>query len=191
MQLDENKVTEIFFILDEFSKNFNNTVKKYSVGDGKRHRDKPNRLSDAEVMLILIMFHDGATGASNTITRITSVCTANTCSRAKCLTAGFVELERKVMLQLCCFVKTCLMAECSGVSYVDSTPLRVCRNQRILQHKVFKGFAERGKCSMGWFYGFKLHLIINDRGEILNFMITPANVDDREPLKQHRFLSRR
>ena len=59
MQLDENKVTEIFFILDEFSKNFNKTIKKHSVGDGKRHRNKPNRLSDAEVMLILIMFHDG------------------------------------------------------------------------------------------------------------------------------------
>ena len=59
MQLDANKVTEIFFILDEFSKNFHKTTKKHSVGDGKRHRDKPNRLSDAEVMLILIMFHDG------------------------------------------------------------------------------------------------------------------------------------
>ena len=70
----------------------------------------------------------------------------------------------------------------------DSTPLRVCRNQRILIHKTFEGFAERGKCSMGWFFGFKLHLIINDKGEILNFMFTPGNVDDREPLKQGKFL---
>ena len=37
---------------------------------------------------------------------------------------------------------------------------------------------------MGWFFGFKIHLIINDKGEILNFMFTPGNVDDREPLKQ-------
>lgn len=70
----------------------------------------------------------------------------------------------------------------------DSTPLRVCRNQRILIHKTFEGLAERGKCSMGWFFGFKLHLIINDKGEILNFMFTPGNVDDREPLKQGKFL---
>ena len=41
---------------------------------------------------------------------------------------------------------------------------------------------------MGWFFGFKLHLIINDKGEILNFMFTPENVDDREPLKQGKFL---
>ncbi|HRN10766.1 MAG TPA: IS982 family transposase, partial [Lachnospira eligens] len=70
----------------------------------------------------------------------------------------------------------------------DSTPLRVCRNQRILIHKTFEGLAERGKYSMGWSFGFKLHLIINDKGEILNFMFTPGNVDDREPLKQGKFL---
>ena len=71
---------------------------------------------------------------------------------------------------------------------MDSTPLHVCRNQRILIHKTFEGLAERGKCSMRWFFRFKLHLIINDKGEILNFMLTPGNVDDREPLKQAKFL---
>lgn len=81
-----------------------------------------------------------------------------------------------------------LLGTCTGISFVDSTPLHVCRNQRILIHKTFEGLAERGKCSMGWFFGFKLHLIINDKGEILNFMFTPGNVDDREPLKQGKFL---
>ncbi len=52
----------------------------------------------------------------------------------------------------------------------------------------FKGIAQRGKCSLGWFYGFKLHLICNDKGEILNFMITPGDVDDREPLKVKSFV---
>ena len=70
----------------------------------------------------------------------------------------------------------------TGISFVDSTSLAVCRNQRILQHKVFRGLADRGKTSMGWFYGFKLHLIINDRGEIISFSITPGNVDDRKPV---------
>ena len=67
-------------------------------------------------------------------------------------------------------------------------PMRVCRNQRILCHKVFKGIAMRGKCSMGWFFGFKLHIIINEKGEILSFMITPADADDREPLKVKDFV---
>ena len=81
-----------------------------------------------------------------------------------------------------------LLGTCTGISFVDSTPLHVCRNQRILIHKTFKGLAKRGKCSMGWLFGFKLQLIINDKGEILNFMFTPGNVDDREPLKQGKFL---
>ena len=86
------------------------------------------------------------------------------------------------------FIKKVLLGTCTGISFVDSTPLRVCRNQRILIHKTFEGLAERGKYSMGWSFGFKLHLIINDKGEILNFMFTPGNVDDREPLKQGKFL---
>ena len=99
-----------------------------------------------------------------------------------------MELEKEVLLPMIIFIKKVLLGTCTGISFVDSTPLRVCRNQRILIHKTFEGLAERGKCSMGWFFGFKLHLIINDNGEILNFMFTPGNVDDQEPLKQSKFL---
>ena len=99
-----------------------------------------------------------------------------------------MELEKEVLLPMTIFIKKVLLRTCTGISFVDSTPLRVCRNQRILIHKTFEGLAERGKYSMGWSFGFKLHLIINDKGEILNFMFTPGNVDDREPLKQGKFL---
>lgn len=60
------------------------------------------------------------------------------------------------MLEMAIFVKCCLSAKCTGISFVDSTPLRVCKNRRIHIHKTFAGIAARGKCSMGWFYGFKL-----------------------------------
>ena len=99
-----------------------------------------------------------------------------------------MELEKEVLLPMTIFIKKVLLGTCTGISFVDSAPLRVCRNQRILIHKTFEGLAERGKYSMGWSFGFKLHLIINDKGEILNFMFTPGNVDDREPLKQGKFL---
>ena len=100
----------------------------------------------------------------------------------------FVELEKKVAVPLLIFVREVLLGKCTGVNFVDSTSLRVCRNQRIHCHKVFKGIAMRGQCSMGWFFGFKLHLIINEKGEILNFMITPGNVDDRAQLKYENFV---
>lgn len=83
----------------------------------------------------------------------------------KCVSYNrFVESEKSVLLPLTIFIKNVLRGTCTGISFVDSTPLRVCRNQRILIHKTFEGPAERGKRSMGWFFGFKLHLIINDRG---------------------------
>lgn len=100
----------------------------------------------------------------------------------------FVELQKSVVLPLPVFIKEDLLGSCTGVSYVDSTPLRAYKRQQILIHKTFKGLAQRGKCSMGWFYGFRLHIIINDRGEILNFMFTLVNVDDREPLYSESFI---
>ena len=80
------------------------------------------------------------------------------------------------------------MGECTGISFIDSTPIRVCKNKRIKRNQVFKDIATVGKSTMGYFFGFKLHLIINDKGEILNFVITQGNVDDREPLKNERFI---
>jgi hypothetical protein len=71
---------------------------------------------------------------------------------------------------------------CTGILFVDSTPLAVCRNQRIKRHKVFAGLATRGKTSMGWFFGFKLHLVVNDLGELLGCYLTAGNVDDRKPV---------
>jgi hypothetical protein len=65
---------------------------------------------------------------------------------------------------------------------MDSTALAVCHNARIHQHKVFRGLAARGKTSTGWFFGFKLTLVLNDCGELLNVLLSPGNVDDRKPV---------
>nr|WP_097357275.1 transposase [Candidatus Enterovibrio escacola] len=65
------------------------------------------------------------------------------------------------------------------MDFVDLSNLQICHNLRILRHQVFKGTEKLGKGMMGWFYGFKLHLIINDQGGIISVKITTANVDDR------------
>ena len=177
---------------DDFCKFFNETVKKHTlqVTDGKRHRDKPNRMSDAEVMTILIAFHMGGHRCLKHF-YLGYVCKHWGHLFPKTVSYNrFVELEREVALPLLVFVKQVLLGKCTGVNFVDSTPMRVCRNQRIHGHKVFRGIAMRGKCSMGWFFGFKMHLIINEKGEVLSFMITPADVDDREPLKVKDFVKK-
>src|SRR5260370_261515 len=73
---------------------------------------------------------------------------------------------------------------CTGISFIDSTSLQVCDPKRIAQHRVFATDARRGKTSMGWFFGFKLHLAVNDRGDLLACCLTPGNVDDRQPVPQ-------
>jgi hypothetical protein len=93
----------------------------------------------------------------------------------------FVTLMQRVVLLLWAYAQA-RCGRCSGISFVDSTALRVCTNRRIKRHKVFAGLAARGQCSLGWFYGFKLHLVINEYGEVLAFTLTPGNVDDRKPL---------
>jgi len=92
-----------------------------------------------------------------------------------------VQLQKEVLTLLKLYLSTTLGA-CSGVSFVDSTCLRVCKNPRIASQKVFAGKAGRSKTSIGWFYGFKLHLIINDTGELLDVALTPGKTDDRIPL---------
>lgn len=88
-----------------------------------------------------------------------------------------------VMVPLVAYL-TSRLGECSGIAFIDSTPLPVCHNRRIPRHRVFAGLAARGKTSMGWFFGFKLHLVVNDRGELLALCLTPGNIDDRKPVPQ-------
>ncbi len=91
----------------------------------------------------------------------------------------FVEIMKFALVPLILYTIKARFGKCSGISFVDSTPLKVCDNHRIYNHRVFSEYAKMGKSSMGWFYGFKLHLIINDKGEILSFCLTSGNVDDR------------
>ena len=93
----------------------------------------------------------------------------------------FVELMADVLIPIAAFMQSrCGIGK--GIAFVDSTPLCVCKNIRIPRHKTFKGVAGRAKSSTGWFYGFKLHLMVDDCGEILSFSITRGNIDDRVPV---------
>ena len=91
----------------------------------------------------------------------------------------FVEIMKYALVPLILYIVRARFVKCSGISFVDSTPVKVCDNHRIRTNRVFSEYAKRGKSSMGWFYGFKLHLIINEQGEILSFCLTSGNVDDR------------
>ena len=93
----------------------------------------------------------------------------------------FVELMQRAVVPLTIYLRHCL-GRCTGLAFIDSTALAVCRNPRIHQHKVFAELAARGKTSVGWFFGFKLHLVVNEQGALLAVQLTPGNVDDRKPV---------
>ena len=93
----------------------------------------------------------------------------------------FVELVPSVLLPLLAYLRS-RCGQTQGIAFIDSTPLPVCHNKRIARHRVLAAHARRGKSSMGYFYGFKLHLVVNDRGALLSFVLTPGNVDDRKPV---------
>ena len=78
-------------------------------------------------------------------------------------------------MPLCGYLHT-RKGRCTGITFVDSTPLAVCHRRRISRHQVFAGYATRGTSSMGWFFGFKLPLLVNDEGELLAFWVTTAGV---------------
>lgn len=92
-------------------------------------------------------------------------------------------LTGSALIPLCSYLHT-RKGQVSGISFIDSTPIIVCHRKRAHTHKRFKKGAQWGKNSMNRFYGFKLHLIINDEGELLAFKLTPANVDDRQPVPE-------
>lgn len=185
MTLASDKITEIFFIVDDFCIEFENSVSKHLIGN--KPKRKP-RMSCSEVITLMVMFHSG--GYRNMkhfythyVQKHLSDLFPETVSYNR-----FVELMQGATLPMSIFLKTCCMGEGTGISFIDSTPIRVCKNKRIKRNKVFEGLARLGKSTMGYFFGFKLHIVINDKGELLNFVITQGNVDDREPLKNPNFI---
>lgn len=173
---------ELFVEVDDFCQAFEVEIGKQQL-PGKGKRGPHSSLSASEIMTLMIDFHQE--GYRN----FKDYYQSHICQHLRGEFPGlvsynrFVELMSGVLLPLIAYLQS-RYGECTGISFVDSTALAVCHNRRIRRHKVFKDFAERGKTSVDWFFGFKLHLIVNDQGELLAVFLTPGNVDDRDPLPQ-------
>jgi hypothetical protein len=184
-----DKATKIFCDIDDFCQVFEPSLEKRLISDGKEKRKRSFKMSTSEVLAITVLFHtSGIRTSKNFYLFYVQKHLTNEFPQTVSYNR-FMELMQSNMLPLIIFMKTCCFGNCTGISFIDSTPLRVCSKKRINNHKVFKGIATTGKSTMGWFHGFKLHLLVNDKGEILNFIITQANVDDRTPIKESNFLN--
>jgi len=176
-------ILRLFFDCDEFYRVFEPPLRDLLLSDGKPHRHRESTLSTSEVMTIVILFQ--VSGFRNFKTYYTQHVCKHLRGEFPNLVSyqRMVELQSEIVLPLAAFLHT-RFGSCTGISFIDSTPIKVCHNLRIKSNKVFRELAKRGKTSTGWFYGFKVHLVISDCGDLLAVMITPGNVDDRKPVQR-------
>lgn len=170
----------LFCLVDDFCQGFEPWYKKQLITDGKAKRNREGHLILAEVLTLLIAYHQSGMSCFKYfyLSRL---------NFHRDLFPGlvhytrFVKLIKRAFPALVCLLKS-LAGEVTEYLFIDSTPMAVCHNLRERKHKVFKGLAAKGRTSTGWFFGMKLHMIFNTKGEIVRLAITPGNINDRKPV---------
>lgn len=177
------KLTEIYCDVDDFCKVFISEWEKSLLEDGTRKRQRSGRMSLSEVMTIIISFHcSNHRDFKNYYTGFVSQFYRQHFPDLLSYTR-FLEVMPRAIIPMCAYF-TSLKGKPTGIEFIDSTSLSVCHNIRIPRHKTFAGVAKRGKSTMGWFYGFKLHLVVSFKGEIVAAKVTTGNVHDTQPVEE-------
>lgn len=177
-----NDLTSLFCSVDDFWKLFEQEWKKHLIDYGQPKKGPQPELSISEMMTILILFHQSNYRTFKHFYAF--VCQHLRKEFPKLISySRFVYLTKNLFIPLFAYLHY-RKGTVTGIAFVDSTSIAVCRNKRITRNRVFKGLAKRGRTTSGWFYGFKLHLIINDQGEILSFLLTSGNVADVKVLEK-------
>ena len=178
--MDWVKWVELFCDVDDFCLVAEPLLRQRLLDDGHRQRNRKRRLTASEIMTMVIAFHH-----SNCRTFKHFYLTLGIFHRKEFPDLvsynHFVALMPLVVVLLCAYLKS-RFGSCTGIAFIDSTKLAACGNKRIKRNRVFDGIVRLGKTTMGWFFGFKLHRIINECGELLVVRLTPGNIDDREPV---------
>ncbi len=173
-------ITELYCLVDDLWQSVKEKIDNYMISDDKKHTNRQSILSLSEMTTLIILFHSMRFRQFKMFYQYVSIFMRREFPRLLSYNR-FIELMPRCIVLLTVLFDS-LKGSCTGVSVVDSTPLAVCDNLRISRHKVFDGYAERGKSPTGWFFGFKLHVIINHPGEIISARLTAGNVDDRKPV---------
>jgi len=184
-------ILDLYCSVDAFWRRFEPLWERELLASGQRRRRRATRLHPAEILTILILFQQSGYRTFK-VFYLEHVQIHLRHEFPQLVTyTRFVDLMPRFLVPLAVYLHV-QRGECTGISFIDSTALAVCHPARIQQHRVFRVDARRGKTSVGWFYGFKLHLVVNDRGELLAFCLTPGNLDDRRPVPRlvHRLFGK-
>jgi len=176
-------ITALFVCIDDFCKLYQSTIRSRLLPPPTGVRDRNGLLSLSEMLTIEIMFHFSPYKDFKHY-YIYGIMHEHRNKFGKLPRyQRFVQLKKRLFLPLSILLHS-LMGEETGLYFADATSLKVCHNKRINQHKTFDHLAARGKTTMGWFFGFKLHLVINHKGQIMAVKVTAGNIDDRVPLTE-------
>jgi len=176
-----SQLIAMFCDIDDFCKWFEPLYMRRLLQSGQRQRTRQTVLALSEIMTIIVYFHSSHYRDFKHYYTEYVATHLRPYFPALVSYSRFVELIPRAVVPLCGYLHT-RKGRCTGITFVDSTSLAVCHNRRISRHKVFAGYATRGKSSMGWFFGFKLHLMVNDEGELVAFRVTTGEVNDQVPV---------
>src|SRR5215470_9581299 len=175
------RLVETFCAVDDFCQAFVPQWTAYLIGNGTAPRGPKPGLSVSEIMTILLVLHDSRCKYLKSFYNgVTGEVLRRYFPQMPCY-ERFVVLQQSVLIPLLFFLCSRL-GQRTGIYYIDSTALAVCHNRRIQRHQTFAGLAARGKTTMGWFFGFKLHLVFNDLNQIVALKLTAGNVADSAPV---------
>jgi len=171
----------LFCTADDFCRGFEPRFEQRLLAEAVRRRRRDTRLSTSEIITILVAFQLSRFRDFKAFYRALGKHHRREFPGLLSY-RRFVALIPRVGMPLFAMLLA-LRGRCTGISFIDSTVLRVCHVKRAGRNRVFRGLAAKSKSTMGWFFGFKLHLLANERGELLAFRLTPGNTDDRTPIK--------
>ncbi|MCG8523756.1 MAG: IS982 family transposase [Pseudomonadales bacterium] len=176
-------IDALYCDVDDFNRLFYPQWEKTLIESGEKKRRKKGMMTPSEVMTIIIHFHQShyRTFKHYYVYHVQQQLKQEFPQLLSY--TRFLEVMPSVLVPLCSYLVHC-QGKPTGIAFIDSTTLKVCHNIRIPRHQVFKKSATRGKSTMGWFYGFKLHLVVNHKGEILAVKLTRGHVDDRTPVPE-------
>jgi len=174
--------TDLYCCIDDFAKIYADWENHHLIPTG-RQRNRQGKLNLSESLFIMVLFHLSPFKTFKDFWIYGVGQKYRNCFGDLPSYGRFVACKPRLFMPLCMLLQS-LGGQETGIYIVDSTKLAVCHTQRISRNRVFKGVAAHGRSSMGWFYGFKLHLVMNNLGEIMAVKITPGNVDDRAPLAE-------
>jgi hypothetical protein len=179
-------ITELFVFIDDFCKAVDEYWTRLMISYGKTIKNVPRVLGMtlSEILTIELLFHQSP--CKNFKYFYHSYLQLYQAEFPALVSYNrFIELKPRVLSYLIVLIQwLCSQSKKTGLAYIDSTSIAVCHSKRMSRNKVFKGLARLGKTTKGWFFGFKLHLLINEQGQLHKIKLTRGNVDDRAPVPE-------